>query len=387
MKHALLSPSSSHRWMVCKGSVQANLNKPWEQNEWSLLGTSAHNLLEVCMRIDADPAVFEGKVLQKGHVPVDEEMADSVGYALDYVKSYLAHNPTAKVYIETPVFMDAQLGITPEEAAQLMLEFICWGTPDIVIDNYPKECVTVDYKHGIGHAVQVKENTQIRLYHLGSRQRRGRYRRYRSVVIQPRLRGRKPVQEHTITDAQLVEWRDTKVIPILPEALSKNSERVAGEHCTFCAADGNCKAQYEFIQSAASKEFKTNDPKALSPAQVSTLLNSLVAIEKIGKAVRERAIRLVHAGVDIPDWEADTTAPRRMYRNEQDAEKLLETLGLHGQTKYEPKTLLSPAKAEAELIRLKKMKRKSRRAGVVWESPLVPVIAYTESNPTIRRKT
>ena len=50
MKHAILSPSASHRWLVCPGSVEANIGKPWTQSVFALEGTSAHALLEVCLR-------------------------------------------------------------------------------------------------------------------------------------------------------------------------------------------------------------------------------------------------------------------------------------------------------------------------------------------------
>ncbi len=264
MKHALLSPSASHRWLVCPGSVEANANKPWEQNEWSLLGTSAHGLLEVCMRLGMEPWPFVGKVLQKGHNTVSDDMANAVCYALDWVASYVAQYPNAKVYIEKPVFMDTQLGLDPDLARLYGLDAICWGTPDVRIDNFPREQVVLDYKHGVGHVVDVKNNPQLGSYHLGGRAER-RYQRYRSVIVQPRAPGRRRVHEHTVTDSQLVAWRDKEVIPVLPAALATGSKRVAGKHCTFCFANGNCEAQNALKRAAASHEFKTNDPTVAIP--------------------------------------------------------------------------------------------------------------------------
>lgn len=270
MKHALLSPSAAHRWLVCPGSVEANADKPWDQNEWSLLGTSAHGLLEVCLRLGMEPWPFVGKTLQKGHNTVSEDMANAVCYAIDWVASYVAQNPSAKVYIERPVFMDHQLAIDASIAKKLGLKWVCWGTPDVRIDNHPREQVVLDYKHGVGHVVQVKDNPQLGSYHLGGRAEQ-RYQRYRSVVVQPRAPGRKRVHEHTMTDSQLVEWRDKKVIPVLPAALSTKAKRVAGSHCTFCYADGKCDAQHAMLQQAASNEFKNNDPAAAMPRKSFTL--------------------------------------------------------------------------------------------------------------------
>lgn len=248
MNHAKLSPSASHRWLVCPGSVEANIGKPWEQSVHALEGTSAHALLEVCLRLGVQPETLLGSVLEPGHMPVDEAMADGVGYALDYVSGYVSNNPGTKVLVEHPVVFGPAIGCKANEA---------FGTSDIILDNHPKEVVVLDYKHGIGISVSVKDNSQLLLYALGMREQRGRYHWYRKVVVQPRLAKRKPVQEApALTDAQLVKWADTVVKPVVPVALGKNAPRVAGAHCRYCAANGNCIAQYELVMQKAKEEFK-----------------------------------------------------------------------------------------------------------------------------------
>lgn len=248
MKHAALSPSSSHRWLVCPGSVEANASKKHTSNPYALEGTSAHALLEVCLLLGSDPADHFGEVLEKGLMPVDEGMIDGVGYALDYVKSYTANHPKTKVLIEQKMTYGKSVGATDEQG---------FGWADIVLDNHPVEVVAIDYKHGVGNAVSVKDNSQLLLYLLGMRQARGKYQRYRSVVVQPRLLKRKPVQEApAITDAQLLAWANKTVRPVVPIALAGGAPRVAGAHCRYCAADGNCNAQYDLVMEAARREFK-----------------------------------------------------------------------------------------------------------------------------------
>lgn len=248
MKHAKLSPSASHRWLVCSGSVEANVGKPWEQSIHALEGTSAHALLEVCLRLGSDPEDFFGDTLEPGHMPVDEGMIDGVGYALDYVRAYVANNPKTKVLVEHEVVFGPAIGAPADQS---------FGTSDIILDNHPIEVVVIDYKHGIGITVSVKDNSQLLLYALGMREQRGRYQRYRKVVVQPRLAKRKPVQEApALTDAAIVKWADKVVKPVVPVALGKDAPRVAGTHCRYCAADGNCKAQYDLVMAKAKEDFK-----------------------------------------------------------------------------------------------------------------------------------
>jgi hypothetical protein len=376
MKHAVLSASSSHRWIACPGSIAANAKKEHTENFYALEGTTAHGLLEVCLRIGGEPTSYVGQKLDPKHMVIDEAMADGIGYALDYVRAYMADNPKAHVYVEHEVHYGRQIGTDDDTA---------FGTSDIVIDNFPKEAVVIDYKHGIGIPVPVKENSQLRLYATGQRQQRGRYQRYRNVVVQPRVPRRKPVQEASFTDKELSTWVNDVVIPIVPVALGKDAPRAAGDHCRYCAADGNCKAQFAKVQEMASKEFKgaKADPKGLTPAEMSELLNLLGTLSSIAEAVKKRAVAAVHAGVKIPGWRKAFTASRRVWRDEEEANTLLEALGLEKKERYAVE-LLSPAKAE-DVLKGKGLWPKKQRGVKEQITPLDDVLAYTEGNPAIEK--
>lgn len=256
MKHALLSPSASHRWLVCPGSVEANRNKPHTTNVYAQLGTSAHGLLEMCLRLGSNPYEFEGKTLEAGHDAVTPEMCDAVAYAIEYVHNYREKHPKAKLLIEHRVDYGQSIGaavVTPG----LPDASFAFGTSDIILDNWPVEAVAVDYKHGTGNPVSVKDNSQLLLYLVGQRQARGKYQRYRSVIVQPRLPRRKPVQEApAITDQQLMTWVRKVVMPVVPIALSPDAPRVAGKHCRYCEAEKTCPEKYKIKQASASKDFK-----------------------------------------------------------------------------------------------------------------------------------
>ena len=383
MKHAVLSPSAAHRWLVCPGSVQANANKPWEQSIYALEGTTAHALLEVCLRTHSDPEPFLDKVLGKDAngdelMPVDEDMVDAVGFALDYVKGYLATNKNAVLRIEKPVYPGKQLSLKPHS--------LCWGTPDIQLVIPGVECVTVDYKHGIGIPVPVKDNPQIKLYHLGSRQEYGRYRRYRSVVIQPRVPKRRPIQEHTLTDKDLTEWAEDVVKPVIPLALGYDAPRVAGDHCRYCSQEGKCPAQLKQAFDKAGKEFGEvkDNPKGVSPAELARYLDQVQFVESAVAALKEHAIRVVHSGVKIPGYVPALTNQRRIWRDEDKAAEAVGKLGLTLKEKYSI-SLLTPAQME-KVLRAKGKIAPKRRGQPRPDSPLDKLVAYTEANPTIAKE-
>jgi hypothetical protein len=314
-------------------------------------------------------------------MPIDEAMADGVGYAIDYVKGYMADNPKAMLYMEHEVHYGRQIGIN---AAVDPDDELAYGTSDVIIDNYPKELIVLDYKHGVGVVVSVKDNTQLRLYAAGMRQGRGRYQRYRSVVVQPRVPRRKPVQEASITDKELAAWLADVVTPAAELALSSGAPRKAGDHCRYCAADGNCPAQFKRVQELASKEFRAPLlPKGLTPAELAQMLDLLKTLSAIAEATKKHAIEAVHAGVVIPGYRKSWTPSRRVWLDEVDADQVLARAGLSKDERYKTE-IVSPAEAE-KLLKAKSLWPKKQRGVKTQMTPLDDVLAYTEGNPAIEK--
>lgn len=374
MKHALLSPSSAHRWLTCPGSVEANRKKPRTSNDHALLGTTAHSLLELCQRLGYDPANYVGDIVDKETgIKVTEEMAEAVNYALEYVDDLLAANPGAKMRIEEPVYPGLLLGLKKD---------LLWGTPDIQIE-LENELVTIDYKHGVGVAVEVEDNAQIKLYHVGGRHRaEGRYRRYRSVVIQPRLPRRHPVQEHSITDKQLMHWVDNTVRPVIPIALGEAAPRVAGDHCRFCYASGNCEAQMGQKLEKAARDF-TEEPKDLSPKRIAELLEMVTSVEIAIKDLRDHATALVHAGKKIPGWEKDWTKPRKVWADEETVIKLAKNLGLTPRDIYTVE-LLSPSALDKLLIE-RGLRPRPKKGQPAPPNPFADYYGFPDGQPKISK--
>ena len=103
-----------------------------------------------------------------------------------------------------------------------------------------------DYKHGAGVYVSEVWNPQFLAYALAA------WNIYRPgppadtvvemTVHQPRFPDTEPTRTFTITAAQLLEWRDQKLLPAIEATKDPEAPFKAGDHCMFCAGKTACMA-------------------------------------------------------------------------------------------------------------------------------------------------
>lgn len=153
-KHALLSASSSHRWLNCPPS--ARLCEQYEDrgSSYAAEGTEAHTLGEYKLKTTLG---IRAKDPTAHLAYYSEEMEEcAVGYAA-YIMELLE---TAKQSCADPVVLIEQ-----------RLDFSKYveggfGTGDAVIIADGTLHV-IDYKHGQGVLVEAEDNPQMKLYALG----------------------------------------------------------------------------------------------------------------------------------------------------------------------------------------------------------------------------
>lgn len=392
--HAKLSPSSSERWIACPGSVQAQAeaieNDPTldESSDHSRLGTAAHALLEACMIIGCDPRDLIGAYIAgKDHPPVDEDMCDAVSIALDYIEEYVDTYGEENLIVlpESRVPIGPQIDITGDNETD---EDLCSGTTDIIVAHRDMSmCMVVDYKHGSGVKVDAKENSQTMLYGAGARQTFGKFKKYRSVIVQPRAGKKRPVDEWEYTDATLRKFLVDKVRPSARAAILPNAPRVAGDHCQWCKAAPRCRTRKDKVWAIAQVEFspiEDPDPARLSDEELLEVVENIGFLKNYIKSIEEHALRLAQANPRaLPGWVLGWGKRTREWDNVDSVIEFCRERGLKPDD-YAPRQLLSPAQLD-KVLRAR-MPRKRRRKGEQPEpSPTNAFVKYSIPAPKLVR--
>ena len=200
-KHAVLSASSSERWLNCPPSARLCENYEDKGSDYAAEGTDAHTLCEFRLK-QALGMPTEDPIENLSWY--NEEMEEcAAGYAA-YVVELLG---TAKQTCTDPVVMIEQ-----------RVNFSHWvqdgvGTADCIViaDGVMNIC---DYKHGKGVEVSSVANPQMMLYALGALEIFDDIYDIDTVsmtIYQPR---RQNVSEWQISKKDLLAWADEVLKPM-----------------------------------------------------------------------------------------------------------------------------------------------------------------------------
>lgn len=412
--HAVLSASSSHRWMRCPGSVNLiakliaqgyNLNR---ESVWSHEGSGAHELAAHCLRTSQDAFSLIGTwVMTETTNPlqVTEEMAEAVQVYLDYVRGLAMEGRGTLFFIEQ-LF---DLGKFREGL---------FGTSDCAAYQKPTRTLhVVDYKHGQGVPVEAIDNSQLKYYGLGCLLRLqamgltevaadGTTRPLRLpervvlTIVQPRaFHPDGPVRSESMNSMALIEWADELVEAA--EATDKmDAPLVPGTHCRFCPAVSRCPQLYQDAINAAQVVFAdVPEPQ----------LHHMTGPTPVGKLTDEQFRRALMAATILEPWfkELWATAQSKLESGEHlDGWKLvmkqarrkwgvddflvageLKKHGLESEVIYET-TLRSPAQVEDLLTKRKVPPAKRKELldpFVVKESSGVTLVTAEDKRPSISK--
>lgn len=314
--HALLSASSSKKWLNCPPSARLEEQFPDTETVYTREGTLAHSIAELKVRkyfIEPMPSkAFNSslKKLQKNEL-YDPEMLTHTDTYLEYIQN-IAYGCSSKPFAAVEKRLDYS-HIVPDG----------FGTGDCILISGDTLHI-IDFKYGKGVPVYAENNTQMLLYAIGALNAYGFLYDIKNIVmsiVQPRLDN---ISEHTISVSELNEWAES-IKPAAKLAFKGEGEFKDGEWCKFCRAKAICRKRSENV--TALEAFGSKLPPLLSDEEVGTLIERVRRLKKWADDIEDYALSAVLDGKEIPGWKA---VEGRRCRAFTSTEKAFETLIKNG---------------------------------------------------------
>ena len=326
--HARLSPSASHRWINCPGSVHlAEQCPPQGGSTYTAEGTEAHALAELKLRKFNEEGTgdFFDKQLEKARSEFEYysgEMEEATDFYYDIVTEKLIQGgPDAELMIEQRFSLDKWV---PES----------FGSADaVIIAGHTIE--VCDLKYGKGVKVDAVGNPQLRLYGLGAAELFGDlydFDTVRVTIIQPRL---DHVSTEEISLEELRLWAEEEVAPRAQMAMNDSDFIQCGEWCRFCPAKAICRARAEANLELAKHDFKK--PELLTDEEIGDILKQAEELEKWVADVSAYALEQALAGKQYDGWKLVEGRSIRKYADEIKVADTLRAAGYDDAMLYERK--------------------------------------------------
>ena len=272
-KHAILSASSSHRWLNCSPSARLEQEFEDRETEAAAEGTAAHALCEHKLR--------RALKLQSRRKPISKYECDEMDMHTDnYVQFVLETLSEARQHCPDPLINIEQ-----------RLDFSCYvpdgfGTGDCIIIS-DKTMHVIDFKYGQGVLVDAEQNPQMMLYALGALRLFDSLYDIEDVamtIYQPR---RENISTWTISVADLKTWAEEELIPRAKLAFEGKGDFMPGPWCTFCKAAVKCRARAEEKLRLAQYEFAR--PPLLTDAEIEDILGKLDDLTRWAEEIKAYA--------------------------------------------------------------------------------------------------
>ena len=269
--HAVLSASSSKRWLNCTPSAKLNAEIPDITTEYAKEGTDAHELAEYkvnqLLGIKADnPA--------ENFDYYNQEMEDCTDSYAQYIAEQMSQ------YSSPVVMVEQRLDFSRYVPGG-------FGTGDCII--VADDVLTViDFKYGKGVAVEAEYNPQMMLYALGALEMFSilyDINEVKMVIFQPRIEN---ISEFSMPISDLMSWAENELKPKAELAAKGEGEFFAGEHCRFCKVKATCRKRAEYNLAIAKYDFAP--PDMLEDSEIEMILERADALIAWAADVKEYAL-------------------------------------------------------------------------------------------------
>lgn len=319
--HAILSASSSHRWLNCPPSARLCETYEDKGSDYAAEGTDAHSLCEYKLRLALG---MEATDPTEHLTWYNEEMLDCANGYASYILELVE---AAKETCADPVVLIEQ-----------RVDFSRWveqgfGTSDAIIISDGTLHV-VDYKHGLGVLVEADNNPQMMCYALGALEMFDVIYDIDTVamtVYQPR---RQNVSTFEMPKDDLYRWADEVLKPTAELAFAGDGNFLCGEWCGFCKAKHECRARAEANLMLAQYDFKL--PPLLEDTEIEVILSRADQLVSWVNDIKEYALQQAISG---KEWTGFKLVEGRSNRRYTDEAAVTQTVTDAGFDPYERKLL------------------------------------------------
>lgn len=330
-KHAILSASSSNKWLICTPSARLEENFENKTSEYMAEGTLAHAIAEFKVKSyflePISKATYTRRLNKlKKDEHFDKEMLTHTDTYLEYIKGVaLETNTKPFIAVEQKVdYSDYAPG--------------GFGTADCILIS-KNTLHVIDFKYGKGVEVSAEENPQMKLYALGAIKQFGMFydiKTIRLTIVQPR---KDNISEFETAKEDLLSWGETVVKPQAQKAFMGIGDFVQGNHCRFCKAKGACEFRAKENMKVVGEIKEKQIRGILSNEEIADILNKTEGLNDWIKSVSEYALDEILKGNSVPGYKAVEGKSNRKIVDIDKAFEILEANGIDEALLYERKPL------------------------------------------------
>lgn len=327
-KHALLSPSSAHRWLNCTAAPLLEAKEEDKGSSFAEEGTLAHaycskKLKEFLGQDTTDEETEIALLNDKYHTGEMDEYTDTYKtIVLEKFNAARVETPDAKLLVEVRL----DFGRYVPEA---------FGTSDAIIiaDDMIE---VIDFKYGKGVRVSAVENPQMMIYALGAWDLFNfeyNIRRVKMTIIQPRIDN---FSEYEMDVKELNAWTRDELKPKAREAYHGGAQN-PGEWCRFCKVRTKCGA---LAKSCMSTQEGHPDPRLIGKTDMErAILPMLPTIKAWLTAIEEYSLEQALSGVEYDGYKVVEGRSNRKITDPEAVMKLLDGQGFARESYIRPTEL------------------------------------------------
>lgn len=300
--HALLSASSSHRWLHCPPSARLCESYEDKGSDFAAEGSAAHSLAEFKLRRalgqeakdpTEDLSYFDGEM--------DECTTNYAAFVMELVEEARKTCPDPVVLVEQRL-----------DYSKYVKEGFGTGDCVLIADG---NLTVVDFKYGRGVLVDASHNSQLMLYGLGALEIFHCLYDISTItltIFQPR---RANISSFTLTRQELLAWAEEVLIPAAELAFEGDGDYSCGEWCQFCKAKVDCRERAKANLELARFDFR--QPPLLTDEEIGEILTQLDDLTSWAEDIKAYALRAAVSGKKWPGYKLVAGVARRKYTDEK----------------------------------------------------------------------